>query len=277
VKKQRQISDQDSPEPADRKVADPSAQIALLAGGIAHDLNTVITAIYGYSEMALESLENDSDAAASVRRIIMAADRAKALTGQLLDLSHSSMHEKKHVSVGEVIAETLDFIKPSVRDNVVVTRQLNTPEVYVEADPAQLFRVFLNIAVNALQSIDETGGSLAVTLDTVTAEAGSVTGTAAGRSASAGEERQTGAERSHARIRFADTGTGMDPETMARIFDPFFTEGKKEGGTGLGLTVVRDIISGMNGTLNVSSVRGKGTVIDVLIPEVRFGSLLEKP
>lgn len=273
----RQISDPDNPGPEERKVTDPCAKISLIAGGIAHDLNTVLTAVYGYSEMALEGLEDDSAAAVSVRRIIQATDRAKNLTGQLLDLSSSSVQEKIAVRVGEVIAETLDFIKPSVRSNILVTQQINAPEVLVEADPTQLFRVFLNIAVNALQSINETGGSLTVTLDVISAGEGNVTGAGAGRSATAVADRHTGAEPGHARIRFTDTGTGMTPETIARIYEPFFTEGKNQGGTGLGMTVVRDIINGMYGTLNVSSVRGTGTVIDVLIPAVKFGSLHEKP
>jgi two-component system, cell cycle sensor histidine kinase and response regulator CckA len=229
---------------------DLSARICSLAGGIAHDLNTIITVIYGYAEMALESLEDNSSAAGNMSRIIGAANRARTLTGQLLDLSRSSSREMIPVRVGDVITETIDFIMPSVRSNILVTQNLTNQDIFVVAEPPQLFRVFLNIAVNALQSIGEAGGSLTVTLDTVAS--------------------------GDALIRFADTGSGMAPETVARIFEPFFTEGKK-GGTGFGLTVVRDIVSEMNGKLEVSSGRGKGTVIDVLIPAVEFGSLPEKP
>jgi len=255
---------------------DPSTRICLLAGGIAHDLNTIITVIYGYTEMALESLENDSAAAGNLKRIIGAADRARTLTGQLLDLSRSSMREKIPVRVGDVIAETIDFIMPSVRSNILVTGNITNPDIFVEAEPAQLFRVFLNIAFNALQSIEETGGSLTVTLDTLTSGDARQVDEAGSREAGASGKREAGAGQGYARIRFADTGTGMEPETLARIFEPFFSEGKKERGTGLGLTVVRDIVSEMNGTLEVSSVRGKGTVIDVLIPVVKFGFLPEK-
>lgn len=259
---------------------DPAARICSLAGGIAHDLNTIITVIYGYAEMALESIDDNSPAAGNVSRIIGAADRARTLTGQMLDLSRSSQRGKIPVRVGDVITETIDFIMPSVRSNILVTQNIVNPDIFVEAEPAQLFRVFLNIAFNALQSIEEAGGSLTVTLDTVAsgdALHASETGSREAGAVKPVESRVTNAGSGFARIRFADTGKGMEPETVARIFEPFFTEGKKEKGTGLGLTVVRDIVSEMNGTLEVSSVTGKGTVIDVLVPAVKFGSLPEKP
>ncbi len=256
---------------------DPAARVCSLAGGIAHDLNTIITVIYGYAEIAIESLEDNPAAAGNVKRIIGAADRARTLTGQLLDLSRNSLQEKITIRVGNVITETIDFIMPSVRSNILVTRNLTDPDISVVAEPAQLFRVFMNIAVNALQSIEETGGSLTVTLDTVTSDDTRQANHTGSLGALAIGQQEAGSEPACARIRFADTGKGMEPDTVARIFEPFFTEGKKEGGTGLGLSVVRDIVSEMNGRLEVSSIRGKGTVIDVLIPAVKFGPLGEKP
>jgi len=240
-------------------VADGQAYAA--AGAIAHDLNTILTTIYGYSEMALESLDDSSDAGRNVRRIIEAAHRARTLTGQLLDLSRRSAPEKVSVNLSDALSETLDFILPSVRNNISVNRQMNAPDLFVEAVPEQLFRVFMNIAVNALQSMKETGGTLTVTLDTAGKEEGD----------------EAGAGRSHALIRFADTGKGMDAETSAKMFEPFFTSGKKGTGTGLGLTIVRDIVSEMEGALKVSSEKGRGTVIDLLLPVAMFGSLPEKP
>ena len=234
-----------------------AGQAYATAGAIAHDLNTILTTIYGYSELALESLDESSDAGRNVRRIIEAAHRARTLTGQLLDLSRRSAPEKVSVSLSEAISETLDFVMPSVRNNISVIRQMNAPDLIVEAVPEQLFRLFLNIAVNALQSMEDSGGILTVTLDNADKENGG----------------EVGAGRSHALIRFEDTGKGMDAETTSRMFEPYFTSGKKGAGTGLGMTIVRDIVTEMEGTLKVSSEKGRGTVIDLLLPVAMFGSL----
>ena len=234
-----------------------AGQAYATAGAIAHDLNTILTTIYGYSELALESLDESSDAGRNVRRIIEAAHRARTLTGQLLDLSRRSAPEKVSVNLSEAISETLDFVMPSVLNNISVIRQMNAPDLIVEAVPEQLFRLFLNIAVNALQSMEDSGGILTVTLDNSDKENGV----------------EVGAGRSHALIRFEDTGKGMDAETTSRMFEPYFTSGKKGAGTGLGMTIVRDIVTEMEGTLKVSSEKGRGTVIDLLLPVAMFGSL----
>jgi len=238
-----------------------ASQAYAMAGAIAHDLNTILTTIYGYSETALETLDETSEAGRNIRRIIAAADRAKSLTSQLLDLSRRSAHNKAPLKVSDVLSEALDFLQPSAGSNIKVTRQIKTPGILVEAVPEQLFRVFLNIAANALDSMEDTGGSLTVTLDT----------------AGISEGTEAGANRRQVLIRFADTGKGMDAETSARMFEPFFTSGKREKGTGLGLTIAHDIVTEMNGSLRVNSEKGRGTVIDLLFPAAEFGSLPEKP
>ena len=230
-----------------------------LAGGIAHDLNTILTTVYGYCEMALESLDDASPAGRSVRRIIEATDRARLLTGRLLDLDRASSEEKLRVKVSDIIEDTIGFLTPTVKNNTSLSLQIKSPDLMVEAIPSQLFRVFMNIAVNALHAMDEGGGSLTVTLDAVRAGEGEESGGA-------------GEGSTHALIRFTDTGEGMDKETASRIFEPYFTGDTGKGGTGLGLTVVNDIVTEMNGTLKVRSEKGKGTVIDLLIPAVVFGS-----
>jgi len=240
-----------------------------LAGGIAHDLNTILTTIYGYCEMALENLDDASQAGRDVRRIIAAADRARQLTGRLLDLDRASSEQKHNVKVSDIISDTIDFLKPSVNDNISLSQQMKSPDLTVEAIPSQLFRVFMNIAVNALHAMEDGGGSLTVTLDSVRA------GEAVGKEG-AEEAGDAGDGRTHALISFADTGAGMDQETASRIFEPYFTGHRSKGGTGLGLTVVNDIVTEMNGTLKVRTERGKGTIIDILIPAVEFGSHPEK-
>ena len=237
-----------------------AAQLSALAGGIAHDLNTVLTTIYGYTEQVLEILGDDSpEASEQAKRIISAADRARVLTGQLLSLSHRSAQEKVAVRVADVITDTIDFIRPSVPSGIQIRRMLRLPEATVMAVPAQLFRIFLNLLLNASQAIGDTEGTVTVTLDLPD------------RSTGAGD----GDIPDSVLVTVGDTGKGMDAETAARIFDPWFTSGKKPG-TGLGMTVVSDAIKELGGKIRVDSEPGKGTTISLLIPSVFFGSVPEK-
>ncbi|MFZ2287064.1 MAG: ATP-binding protein [Bacteroidales bacterium] len=244
----------------DHDNAGPARETYRLAGGIAHDLNTILTTIYGYSEMALDSLDPSSEAGRSIQKIIEAADRARQLTARLLDLDRKSSEEMQQVKVSDILSDTLRILLPSAREDISLIMKMKSPDLMVEAIPSQLFRVFMNIAVNAFQAMEERGGSLTVTLDSVIA----------------GEGEKPGNRRTLALISFADTGKGMDEATASRMFEPFFTEGGNRDRTGLGLAVVHDIVTEMNGTLKVRSERGRGTVIDLFIPVVMLGPLPEK-
>ena len=126
---------------------------------------------------------------------------------------------------------------------------MTSPDILVSADPLQLFRVFTNLAINALQAMESKGGRLTITLETM----------------SAGDRKQLTAGE-YALIRFADTGQGMDKKTAENMFEPFFTARHNGSGTGLGLSLVYDIISDLEGDINVSSVVNEGTVVEILIP-----------
>lgn len=233
-------------------------QYGKLAGGIAHDLNTILTTIYGYSEMALETLDGTSGAAQDIHKILLAADRARALTGRLMDLSRPAGGDRKTIRVSDIIEETISLIRPSIPYATEVTANIASPDILVSADPLQLFRAFTNLAVNALQAMESTGGRLTITLERV----------------SAGDRNKMN-DSEYALIRFADTGQGMDKKTAEKMFDPYFTERRNSNGTGLGLSLVYDIISDLEGDINVSSEVNEGTVIDILIPaeKGKFASL----
>ena len=232
------------------------ARIGALAGGIAHDLNTVITTIYGYCELALENLADSAEAAGNIHRIISAADRARMLTARLLDLSHHTAGGKMPVRVAGVLGDTIDFITPSVPEGIRIIRRVTAPDAYVNAVPLQLFRVFMNLTMNAIQAMTGKGGTLTVTIDCPGDESEKIEN---------GQCRQL-------HIRFSDTGKGMDATLAEKIFDPFVTAGK-ESGTGLGLTVVADAVRELGGTVKVSSEPGKGTDFDIYIPGAFFGTL----
>jgi signal transduction histidine kinase len=146
--------------------------IGRLAGGIAHDLNTILTTIYGYSELALESVDKSSEAGLSIMKITEAADKARELTEQLLNLQLSKRQEKPVVRLNDIITETVNFVRLSLRGNIEVTTRMTSWDLYVEADPIQLFRVFLNLTVNATQAMEKDGGRLTISLGVISGRPG---------------------------------------------------------------------------------------------------------
>lgn len=224
----------------------------LIAAGIAHDLNTILTLIYGYSELAMEGLDPSGENYRNIKKIIQSADRAKAITGQLLASGIEA--DLDRITVKDVLRETLEFLRPAATDKIILREEILTPGVTVSADPIQLFRVFINLARNAIQAMEQMGGTLTVTLDT--RKGAEVRSPAAGKPVAD----------QYALIRFEDTGPGMDEATAARMFEPFFTAGKQSSGTGLGLSVVSGIISAIDGEISVTTKKGRGTVIEILIP-----------
>lgn len=233
--------------------------IGLLAGGIAHDFNTILTTIYGYSELSLEGLDPDSEAYSNIRKIVRAVGRAKSITNQILTFSKQVGQVKINVRIADIILETTDFIRPTVPEGILLTENITDRDLYVNADPTQLFRVFLNLIKNAIDAIDEKKGKIEVTLDVCPAEhVSSISG-------------RPGAASHYAVISFSDDGQGMDKSMSDRIFEPFFSASRGGKGTGLGLSVVYGIISEIDGEINVRSCKGEGTTIEVYIP------LAEKP
>lgn len=227
----------------------PDTRVGALAGGIAHDLNSVLTLIYGYGGMALETLGDTEKTEENIRRIISAADRARQLTAQLLELGKEAAVKRVPVKVTEVLADTIDHIRPSIPEGVTIRRNIRAPRAAVMVPPAQLFRVMLNIMLNAIQAMREKGGTLTVT---VTQD----------NSPATGEEPE-----SLVRISFRDTGKGMDEKTVRQIFKPFYTTGDGNR-SGIGLTVVNDLVREMGGNVSVSSVPGEGTTFEISLPGV---------
>lgn len=238
---------------------DNSEAAYAIAGGIAHDLNTILTAIYGYSELAQESAGDYAITERYLQRIIGAADRARALTAQLIDLSRGALQPPQRLNIGDVLTDAVRFIRPSAGDNITIVEMVKAPDLHVDAVPAQLFRLFINIASNALNAMNEKGGRLEITLEAVFDSSGSE-----------GEVADT------ALVRFSDTGIGMDPGTVERLFEPFFTGGEGEGGTGLGMMVVSAILRDLGGAARVNSKPGTGTEVELLIPLSGFGPVDQK-
>jgi signal transduction histidine kinase len=228
--------------------------IGALAGGIAHDFNNILATISGYSEMLKEDLPEDSLLSDNVSKIQGAVLKAQSIINQILTFSRHVEQEKIQVDVSEVLKETIGFVKLSVPPNIVIQSQIPGNKANVLADPTQLFRVFLNLMTNAIQSMEENGGTLSVQMAVVE---GKLVQHELNRDIVADE---------YIVFSFTDTGKGMEPSIMKRIFEPFFTTRDVGRGTGLGLSVIHGIIMEMEGEILVSSLMEKGSTFRVYLP-----------
>jgi PAS domain S-box-containing protein len=225
-----------------------------LAGGIAHDFNNVLFAITGYTELALSSAPAGSKLNGQLEQVLGAAGRAAELVKHILTFSRERDQEKKPLIIGPIVKESLSFLRASITQNIEIRRNISANLHTVNGDPTQIHQIIMNLVTNAYHAMKNTGGVLGVSLDEVDltpdfvkARPGMLPGT-------------------YQRLMVSDTGHGMNPETLKRIFDPYFTTKEVGQGTGLGLSVVDSVIREHGGAITVQSVPDDGTTFEVYFP-----------
>jgi PAS domain S-box-containing protein len=227
--------------------------IGTLAGGIAHDFNNILGAILGYGELA----QQQSDPAGPLRRyidnIMHAAGRAKVLVDRILGFSRSGLGERTHVHIQSVVEETLELIAASLPADIRLEKSLDAGDAALIGDSTHLHQVAMNLCTNAVRAMDR-GGILRVRLECV-----HVTDE---RSVSRGALSPG----PYARLVIEDTGVGIPPAVLERIFDPFFSTRGVGEGTGLGLSLVHGIVIDLGGAIDVNSVAGEGTTFEIWLP-----------
>ncbi|MDH5575374.1 MAG: response regulator [Nitrospirota bacterium] len=229
--------------------------IGTLAGGIAHDFNNILTAILGYTELALASVPKDSRTQRNLQEVLTAGHRAKHLVLQILAFSRQSGQVKKPTSMHGAIVEALELLHATIPSTIEIRHSLLT-EASVLADPTQLHQIVINLCTNAEYAMRKTGGVLAITLDDFEVNEENVRSLAG---------LQVGP---HVRLTVQDNGTGMSPEVLERMFDPFFTTKPIGEGSGMGLAVVHGIVTNHGGAILVESAGGHGTKIEVYLPAI---------
>jgi PAS domain S-box-containing protein len=228
--------------------------IGTLAGGIAHDFNNILQAIIGYTEIALLQIHQQRDASGSLENILTASQRAKGLINQILSFSRQSEQERKPIQINLIVKEVLKLIRASLPATIdIQSRNLNNPAV-VEADPIQIHQVMMNLCTNAHHAMREKGGMLEISMESIHLDP---------EAASQFPELSQG---SYLRLSVRDTGHGIRPEDLDRIFDPYFTSKEKGEGTGLGLAVVHGIVKSHEGAIQVESTLKEGTAFHLYFP-----------
>jgi PAS domain S-box-containing protein len=240
----------------DLRQAQKMEALGTLAGGIAHDFNNILAAVMGYAEMALLDSPSDSQVGRHLTQVLKASHRAKDLVAQILTFSRQSEQEKRPVQASLIVKEALKLLRASLPSTIEIRQNVASASTTVLADPTQIHQILMNLCTNAHHAMLEKGGVLDVTLSPI--ELGSkdmeaYPGLNPGR---------------YVRISVSDTGRGIEPAHLPRIFDPYFTTKQKGVGTGLGLAVVHGIAKRFGGTVKVSSEVGKGSTFEVLLPRV---------
>lgn len=233
--------------------------IGVLAGGIAHDFNNLLTGMLGQASLATAKLERNLPAIDHIKKVIVSAERAADLTRQLLAYTGKGKFHIIPVDVNQLIHDTTGLMETALPPQVqlAVTFDEQLPLIY--ADRGQIQQVVMNLFINAVEAIGEEGGQ--VTIHTATTDIYPCD--ERNRDIDVPSELAVGR---HIVLSVSDTGSGMDPSTMERIFDPFFST--KSQGHGLGLSAIVGIIRMHKGALRVKSQLGKGTTFTIWLPAV---------
>ncbi len=228
--------------------------IGILAGGIAHDFNNILVIMLGGVDLALDDVPSTSRAYENLSEVYSAGQRAKVLIEQLLTFSRPSLQERGVLQVQPLLEETLRFLRLSLPTTVRLHSTLTCPEETLVADATQLEQVVINLCLNGVQALPEQTGALTVHLERIEAEdlrkrpvAGLVPGPCL-------------------LLTVSDTGCGIAPEILPKVFDPFFSTKPVGQGTGLGLAVVHGVVTAHGGVVTVDSQLGQGTSVHVHLP-----------
>ena len=228
--------------------------IGTLAGGIAHDFNNMLQAIIGYTEISLKTAPADEILCSRLTRVLEAGNRARELVGQILTFSRQQKEEQRPVTVSTIVKEVMKLLRISTPATIEFVEAIDDDAGTVMADPTRIHQLVMNLCTNAAHAMKATGGKLAVSLKPFHLGDSLIRKDI---------DLPPGA---YVQLKISDTGCGMDHQTVARIFEPYFSTKKRGEGTGLGLAVVHGIVKNMNGAIKVYSEPNEGSTFNVYLP-----------
>lgn len=226
--------------------------IGTLAGGIAHDLNNLLTPVMGYTEMLIEDTKDNEKQQRRLQRILNASLRAKELVKQILTFSHHVDHFSEPASIKSIVSEVLELMFASLPPKIQLTVDMKDPDARIFADINKIHQVLMNLCTNAVHAIGDKEGTITIEVDSFDYDE------------SVGDLVLPSGK--YAVIKVKDSGVGISDAARQRIFEPFFTTKEVGEGTGLGLSVVHGIVTSHNGTIRVNSKPNKGSSFIVYLP-----------
>jgi signal transduction histidine kinase/ActR/RegA family two-component response regulator len=229
--------------------------IGSLAGGIAHDFNNILAAMLGYADLARRKVAEGKDVQSMLGKVLEAGNRARDLVQQILSFSRQGERKLTPVKVQDIVHEALRLLRASIPATIELRQAIDESCDHVLADPTQIHQIIMNLCTNAYQAMREKGGVLGVTLKPT------VIGIDTHKTASLllppGD---------YLKLEVSDTGHGIEPGILKRIFDPYFTTKKAGEGSGMGLAVVHGIVKSHGGQVTVYSEPGVGSTFNVYLP-----------
>ncbi|NTU60141.1 MAG: PAS domain S-box protein, partial [Deltaproteobacteria bacterium] len=226
--------------------------LGTLAGGIAHDFNNILTPIFAHGELALMGLSEESPVREDVALLLASAERAAALVRQILSISRKDeFGERAPLDLSGIVRDVSKLLRATIPAAVQIRETVDHGLGPVFGNATELFQVILNLCTNARDAMEGGGGVLTLSLT---------------------RAQEFGREKDRLRLTVSDTGSGIPPDVLPRIFDPYFTTKPRGRGTGLGLAVASGIVNTMGGEIRVRSVPDGGTSFDVLLPECEGGA-----
>ena len=228
--------------------------IGTLAGGIAHEFNNVLGIILGNAELAMDDVPHWNPASESLKEIKTASIRAKEVVRQILAFARKSMLAREPFEIATVVKECLKLMRASIPTTIDIKTNMNCESQRVLGNATEIHQVLMNLCTNAAQAMEMKTGTIDVDLSQLALDeeaAASYEGIAPG---------------DYVRLCVEDNACGMTPETLAKIFEPYFTTKEIGQGTGMGLAVAYGIVKKSDGAIRATSEFGKGTAIEVLLP-----------
>jgi PAS domain S-box-containing protein len=229
--------------------------LGTLAGGIAHDFNNILSAILGYAELALEGADQTSVLADYLREVFTAGVRAKDLVKQILAFARQTEEEIRPVQLSLIVREALKLLRASLPASIDIQQDIES-DALIMGEATQVHQILMNLCTNAAQAMELRGGALHVALKDIQIDAVSAT------------EHPGLKPGAYVRLSVTDTGTGIAPEHIHAIFDPYFTTKASGEGTGLGLAIVHGIVKSYGGDISAESEVGKGSTFIIYLPAI---------
>ena len=228
--------------------------VGTLAGGIAHDFNNILAIILGNAELASDDVPDSNPANECLDEIRLASVRAKEMVKQLLAFSRKTDEVSIPMNMSPIIKESMKMLRSAIPTSVEFKQHISDDPCSIMGDASQINQIVMNLVTNAADAMSEEGGLLEVTLEKIILQ----------------EEKACFdwvlSPGPYIRLRMRNTGEGIGPEIMKRIFDPYYTTKEVGKGTGMGLSVVHGIVKRNGGGIRVESELGKGTLFEIYFP-----------